>query len=144
MNQHGWLPAAAGYVLAVGVLGIAAKFALRATDWRALLLSTTAWYIALSSVMLLRGGIRLPPQPGMWILPLLLTGALTAGSFPLLIAALSRGQTSLVVPVTASYPIITAVLSVVVLAEPFNWIRAMGTLLIVVGVALVSIQASSS
>lgn len=144
MTQYAWLPAALGYTLAVGALGVVAKIALKDTGWQALLLATTACYLVFAAVVFLRFGVKLPSRPGGWVIALFLTGALTAGSFALLIAALSRGQASLVIPVTATYPVVTAILSVLVLSEPFNWVRFMGTGLIVLGVVLVSLQTNTS
>jgi bacterial/archaeal transporter family protein len=143
MTQYTWLPAALGYTLAVGTLGVVAKLALKDTGWQTLVLVTTACYVIFSVVVLLKFGLKLPSQPGGSLIALLLTGALTAGSFALLITALSRGKASMVVPVTASYPVVTAILSVVLLSEPFSWIRFSGTALIVLGVVLVSLQANT-
>ncbi len=140
MSDYNWLPYAAGYMFAVGVLGIAAKLALKGATWPAILLATTACYLVLTAVVLLKGGVTVPKMPVSGWLALVMTGVLTAGSFPLLISALSRGDASVVVPVTAAYPVLTAILSVLVLSEPFSWLRLCGTVLIVAGVALVSAQ----
>lgn len=51
--------------------------------------------------------------------------------------ALRLGGASLVVPITATYPLITAVLSWLILQESFTVTRLIGTVLIVLGVWLV-------
>ena len=52
---------------------------------------------------------------------------------------LKRGDTSSIVPITASYPLVTAVLSYFVLSEGFTMQKAIGTVLIVSGVWLIKI-----
>ena len=52
-------------------------------------------------------------------------------------AALKSGATSETVPIAATYPLVTAILSVLILGEQMTPIRVMGTILIVAGVWLV-------
>jgi len=51
--------------------------------------------------------------------------------------ALRLGGASLVVPITAAYPLITALLSWIILQESFTVSRLIGTVLIVLGIWLV-------
>ena len=51
--------------------------------------------------------------------------------------ALRLGGASLVVPITATYPLITALLGWTILQESFTFVRLIGTILIVLGVWLV-------
>jgi transporter family protein len=51
--------------------------------------------------------------------------------------ALRMAPSSKIVPLVAIYPLMTAILSVLILKEEFSWIRILGTVLIVVGVLLV-------
>lgn len=51
--------------------------------------------------------------------------------------ALKVAPSSKVVPLVATYPLITAVLSVIILREDFSWSRIIGTILIITGVLLV-------
>ncbi|NQT22539.1 MAG: EamA family transporter [Candidatus Omnitrophica bacterium] len=53
--------------------------------------------------------------------------------------ALKAGATSEVVPIAAIYPLVTAILSVLILGEQITPLRIMGTILIVAGVWLVQI-----
>jgi len=53
--------------------------------------------------------------------------------------ALKAGATSEIVPIAATYPLVTAILSVLILGEQITPFRIMGTVLIVVGVWLVQI-----
>ncbi len=52
--------------------------------------------------------------------------------------ALRLGGASLVVPITATYPLVTAILSWALLQEAFTFPRLIGTVLIVTGVWLVT------
>lgn len=52
-------------------------------------------------------------------------------------SALKVGATSKIVPIAASYPLVTTLLSIVVLKEGVTLTRAIGTALIVIGIWLV-------
>jgi transporter family protein len=132
-----WLLPALIYMLAVGTLGITTKLALRDTTWPVVIFSTTLFYALICIVLLVRGGVQIPSGAGPLAL-VAVSGALTAGAFPLLVIALGHADASRVIPVTASYPIVTAVLAGLVLAEGFSWRQAIGTVLVVGGAVLVS------
>ena len=48
--------------------------------------------------------------------------------------ALKRGATSQIVPIAATYPLVTAILSVLILSEQVTFLRLIGTLLIIIGI----------
>jgi transporter family protein len=50
---------------------------------------------------------------------------------------LKMAPSSKIVPLVAIYPLMTAILSVLILKEQFSWIRILGTALIVIGILLV-------
>ena len=52
-------------------------------------------------------------------------------------AALKLGATSQIVPIAATYPLITVILSVLILGENVTFLRLAGTVLIIAGVWLV-------
>ncbi len=52
--------------------------------------------------------------------------------------ALRMGQASVVVPLTSTYPLVTVVLSILVLGEPITPTKILGVLLIVAGVMLLA------
>lgn len=54
-------------------------------------------------------------------------------------AALKAGATSEIVPIAATYPLVTAILSVLILGEQITLFRVIGTILIVIGIWLVQI-----
>ncbi|GAG05750.1 unnamed protein product, partial [marine sediment metagenome] len=48
--------------------------------------------------------------------------------------ALKKGATSQIVPIAAAYPLVSAVLSVIILKESVTPLRILGTILIVTGI----------
>jgi len=52
-------------------------------------------------------------------------------------AALKLGATSKIVPIAAAYPLVTAILSIIILKEGVTIMRLMGTALIIAGIWLV-------
>ncbi|MBL7132100.1 MAG: EamA family transporter [Candidatus Omnitrophica bacterium] len=53
--------------------------------------------------------------------------------------ALKLGATSEIVPIVATYPLVTAILSVLILGEQITILRILGTILIVAGIWLVQL-----
>jgi transporter family protein len=74
------------------------------------------------------------------VLLLTLLSGLTGGVLGLTayFHALQKGYASLVVPLTATYPMVTVVLSVLVLGEPITPVKVLGVVLIVAGVMLLA------
>jgi bacterial/archaeal transporter family protein len=74
-------------------------------------------------------------------LGLLLAGGLLAGLLAqvMYFAALRGGQASQIVPFTAAYPLVTMVLSVLLLREPVTLPRAAGAVCVAVGVLLLKL-----
>lgn len=54
-------------------------------------------------------------------------------------SALKLGATSQIVPIAATYPLITAIISILVLGEQLTLIRILGTIFIIIGIWLVKI-----
>jgi transporter family protein len=55
-------------------------------------------------------------------------------------SALKLGATSQIVPIAATYPLVAAIISVLVLGEQVTFIRIIGTILIIIGIWLVKIN----
>jgi transporter family protein len=99
-------------------------------------------FIALCAgvVALLTGQMAtLPSLSGRTILFTLLAGftggALGLGTY---FYALQKGDASLIVPLTSAYPLVTVILSIVFLGEPFTLSKALGAALVVAGVMLLA------
>lgn len=133
-----WLLASVGYALLVGTQAIMIKLALRSVTWPTLLIPVVIAYVLLMAYFLITGAVSAPRTPGPWLLWVALTGAFTAGAFPLVNIALQRASASQVIPITAAYPIVTALLGAIVLAERLTVARVFGILLVVGGSILVA------
>lgn len=131
-----WLAPALGYIAAVGFLGISAKLALRTLDWQDLVPWTAAAYVLTAAVLVATGQARLGWNTGTgWAVA---SAALAVAALILLYSALSAGDASKVVPVTAAYPAVTLVLSAAFLSEHVSPARIAGMLLVVGGVVLLT------
>jgi len=78
---------------------------------------------------------------GRWqdALLVMLAGFISAGVGQVLyFAALRGGKTSVVVPLAACYPLVTVVLSVLLLGERVRWWHVAGVVLILAGIMLIS------
>ncbi len=53
--------------------------------------------------------------------------------------AMKRMEATKVTPICATYPLVTFVLGILILREQFNWIKMLGTALVVAGIALLSL-----
>ena len=93
------------------------KLALRTLSWQELLPWTAlAWVLAIGA-LLVTGHTRFTWQAGtIWAIG---TAVVAVGSLFVLFLALSEGEASKVIPVTAAYPAVTLLLSGLFLAERF-------------------------
>jgi transporter family protein len=139
----GWVAPAVGYVLLVGVFGIAAKYGLRQVTWQGLVALTTVAYVVVLAVLAVVG------------FPFRVSGARASAAFDwtmvavaafiapvtivLFFVAVTRGPVSRIVPITSVYPLITVVLGALFLSERITWQIAIGVVLIVGGVALLGL-----
>jgi transporter family protein len=132
-----WLVPALGYVLALGILGVTSKLALRTLTWQELLPWTLLAYgVAVAVLMALgQAGWRWQSGTG-WAFA---SAILAVGSLILLFVALGLGDASKVVPVTAAYPAATVALSAVFLGENVSAVRVVGMLMVIVGVVVLTL-----
>lgn len=136
-GTSGWLLPSVGHALLVGLLGIATKLALKDLRWPELVLWVAVVYGVIAIVLLSAGRVRLQRGPGSGFAAL--SGLFVASGLLLLFLALENGDAGQVVPVTAAYPVVTAAAAAAVLAERITPMRAIGTLLVLAGVALLGI-----
>ena len=133
-----WFLGALGYVLAVGLVGITTKLSLRYVSWPVLLFSSTLSYLILTTAVGIKRGFAIPSIAASWLAPVLITGILISVSFVFFMLALEDGEVSQVVPITATYPLVTALVASVFLSESLEPTRVAGIVLIVVGAILVA------
>lgn len=132
-----WLIPSLAYVLIVGLLGLTTKLALEDLTWQELVVWTAISYTAIATVLLARGDQRTRLAPGAGFAAL--SGFCAATALVMLFLALDAGEVSRVVPITSSYPVITLLLAVPILAESVTRSRIAATAMVVTGVTLLSI-----
>jgi len=126
-----------GYVVALGVWGVAGKLALRSLSWGDVLVVTAVVY-GLTAIVLLalgRGGVRFEANTW-WAL---VAAVCVVSALVFFYLALESGEASKVVPISAAYPAVTLVLSAIFLAEDVSLIKVGGLALVIGGVVLLSV-----
>jgi len=132
-----WLIPTIGYVVALGVWGVAGKLALRSLSWGDVLVVTAVVY-GLTAIVLLalgRAGVRF--ESNTW--RALLAAVCVVSPLVFFYLALESGEASKVVPVSAAYPAVTLVLSAIFLAEDISLVKVGGLALVIGGVVLLSV-----
>lgn len=138
----GWFVPTLGYVVALGLLGITSRYALRQITWQGLLVFTTLGYVMVLLAVLIKRPPFLTNTPGSnagldWTMASI--GAfLPSLAIIALYIALERGEASRVIPVSSAYPLLTILLAGIFLSEPLTWQVAAGGTLVVAGVVLLS------
>jgi uncharacterized membrane protein len=131
-----WLLPTLGNVFAVGALGVGTSLALRTLTWRSILLATMCAYLVACAVLLALGDARLAFD-GDWGWALL-SGVILVTVFVSMNVALGKGEASKVVAFSAAYPVITLLLGAVALGETVSAQNWTGTLMVIVGVGIIS------
>jgi len=130
-----WLPFAVAFAACNGGLSIAIKLAMPGIGWTQVVHWSTLAYIVTSAIVVVAGGWTLPLGAGVgWAI---LFGIFAAGGLVFLFLALERGDASLVVPIGASYPVVSAILASIFLTEVITPLRAAGILLVVAGAVVI-------
>jgi transporter family protein len=137
LTHMSWLIPSLIYMLMIGALGVTTKLALRHLSWQDVIVWTAIVYAVIALVMLLSGAASVRMGSGLSMA--VLSGALAAGGLIVFFIALRHGAASRVVPITSAYPLITLVLSAMVLTENINVLRVVASLLVVGGVVLLSV-----
>ncbi|MGI9556741.1 MAG: EamA family transporter [Solirubrobacterales bacterium] len=137
VSAAAWLAPTVAFIAVAGPFGVVGKLALDEMAWQELLLWTTIAYMIVSTVILAgwRRGVTFEPATKWGIV----AGVFIVGTFLTVSLALERGPASQVIPVTASYPVFTAILAYFILREHLTARRLAGTGLVIAGVVLVSI-----
>jgi transporter family protein len=132
----GWLLPALGYVVLVGITGVTTKVALRTIDWQQVVYWVPVAYIGFSLLIwLVYHKPMVLGAGGGWAI---VSAICAAGGLIFLFYALSKGDASVVVPVTSAYPIITLIGAAIFLSESITVPRVVGTVLVIAGVVVIS------
>ncbi|MGI9556742.1 MAG: EamA family transporter, partial [Solirubrobacterales bacterium] len=129
-----FLPAM-GFAVMSGGLNVALKLAMPGIDWRQFVIWSGVAYLLTAFALIVVGGWMLPFGAGTeWAM---LTGLLSTGGAFTLFVALERGEATLVVPITAAYPVVSAVIAALFLSEVITPLRAAGIIAVVVGAMII-------
>ena len=123
-----------------GITPVLEKIGLGKTDpLTGITIRSIAVVVFLVVFLLLTGRIRQVFQVDAKTVLIFSTTGLLAGLLGMLtyFFALQKGATSQIVPIAATYPLITAVLSVLILGENVTLFRILGTISIILGIWLV-------
>jgi drug/metabolite transporter (DMT)-like permease len=131
-----WLLPALGFVVLTGLLGVTIKLALRHVDWPVLLLWTGIVYCVLAAGALVTHQVSFGFGPGVgWAA---VSGVCAAGGLICSFVALRHADAVVAVPVMSTYPVVTVVASVAVLAESLSATKVAGVLLVLAGVLVLA------
>lgn len=136
MGGSGWAAPAAGYLVFTGIVGVTAKLALRHMEWPQMLVWATIAYMAVAALVVAtgHGGLQLGESATF----ALATGLCAALGLVCAFLALRHAEVSVVVPVMSAYPIVTVLLSALVLSEPVTASKGVGVALVIGGIILLS------
>jgi bacterial/archaeal transporter family protein len=131
-----WLIPTVIYVFAGGGLGIMSKVCMRQLRWQDLVLWTGIGYVILGIGFLIAGQTKLEFVAGSsWAA--LGTVAVIAALY-MFFVALSTGEVSKIVPISATYPVVTLILAAIFLSEGVTVAKAAGVLVVVGGVVVLT------
>jgi len=133
-----WLAAALLALLLWGAWGVALKYASVGVTWYQLYFYSNLAILAVMLVMLavFRGSLAASKMNIGYAFAAGLMGTL---GYIFLVIAVQHGRVSIVVPMTAMYPAVTVILSVLLLGENITLRHALGIALALVSVLLLSL-----
>ena len=133
-----WLTYALLCLLMWGLWGLTLKVASKGSSWLEVYFLSAVASFAVAVTVFLGGGaqIRLGSRNALLAL---LAGVFGGGGYVLFMKALKLGKASVVVPLTAMYPALTAVLALLVLGEKISATQAVGIVLAVLAAVLLSL-----
>lgn len=134
----GWFVPILLYAIGMGFLGVVIKLALRGISWQETFLWTTGFYCLVAISLIGIFGVRPKLSRGNRFAAL--SGVMAASGLLCLFMALENADAGRVIPTTAAYPVLTAALAAVILAERVTPIRLLGTILVVCGIVLIGLE----
>jgi uncharacterized membrane protein len=131
-----WLIPATGFVIATGLSGVTTKLALKHVPWTGIVMWTTIVYGAVSLALLATGRGEL--SGGLGGVFCVITGTCAALGLLLTVVTLREARVSTAVPYMAAYPLVTILLSALVLSERLSAGKILGAALVVGGLVLLA------
>ena len=135
--QIGWLQLSLTTLVLWGLWGFFAKIVLNSVNWRSLFVFSTVGSIFLTAIFIVFA--RPSFAFNMQTCSAMLVGMLGVGASMTFYYALEQGKVSIVVPLTAMYPLVTVILAAVILREKLSPTQGIGVILAIVAVLLISI-----
>ncbi len=139
MGMDKWLIYSIISLISWGLWGVALKLASRSLEWHQVYVSTVLSSIILSTALLLyfKGDI-ISPSNTTGYLYALVAGFLGGAGYIALIKALEHGSAPVVIALTSLYPVIVAILSVILLGEAMGIRKIAGLGLAIIAIILLS------
>lgn len=136
MVELGWFGLSLITLILWGVWGLFGKLALNNLDWRTVYL--VAGIGAIFVYLIFYAAVKPSLSFNTSSYYALVAGALGVGGTLTYYLALNQGKVSVVVPLTALYPVITVILATTVLNEKLTFYQGFGVLLAIMAIILIS------
>lgn len=137
-----WLAYALLCLLFWGIWGVVLKYVSARLAWYQVYVLANVAVVAVTLLVAYRYSVNLSAGLGVVVLAFVAGLLGTAGYLFLILSLASGGQTSIVIPLTALYPALTAVLSILVLREGVSVYKVLGIVLAVIAIMLLSYESS--
>ncbi len=134
-----WIVSSLVALICWGLWGFFTKLASRYLDWTQILLISSVVSLLTATVVFLVGKPQIDTHSPGFVYALLAgaTGALALVAF---YNAVGTGSVSIVVPLTALYPVVTIVLSFLILSERISPLKGLGLALALAAIVLLSLD----
>ncbi len=137
MGSASWVTYAVLCLVLWGLWGLVLKVAYRGGSWVSIyFLSSLASFTVAVTVFLVTHGSLIKGRAALWAC---LAGIFSSTGYVFFIKALERGKASVVIPLTALYPAVTAILALLILKEKLTLTQAVGIVLAIIATLLLSI-----
>ncbi len=137
-----WLTYALLCLLFWGIWGVVLKYVSARLAWYQVYVLANAAVVAVTLLVAYKYSDGLSAGPGIAVLAFTAGLLGTVGYLFLILSLASGGQASIVIPLTALYPALTAVLSIFVLREGVSAYKVLGIVLAVIAIMLLSYESS--
>ncbi len=122
-----------------GLWGFALKIAYQNLSWTQTYFLSSLASFALMLIVILYYRTKIPPI-GTASIAALIAGLFGGAGYLFFVKALEQGKASIVIPLTALYPAITAIIALMVLREKISVYQGIGILLAIVASILLSMK----
>jgi len=137
MPLEDWMMLSLITMVCWGIWGFLLKLASKHMSWHQIYVSASlATFTAVIGLLVYFKQPPNPSNPGFILAAS--AGAMGVTGAMLFYIALGRGKASIIVPVTALYPVITALLSFFILQEKLSVVQALGVFLAILSLVLIS------